>query len=64
MHEYKNIRPFHNDIIRVSLGWCNGDKFAAITNGTKCLFIQNLYKPHVKSEYVFFILGILTFIIE
>lgn len=50
VHEYKDTKPFYNDMLRVSLGWCNGDRFAAITNGTKCIFIQNLNKPHVRSE--------------
>lgn len=37
--------PFYG-IVRVSLGWCNGEQYAAIINGSKFLFIQHLAKPH------------------
>ncbi|XP_028171263.1 WD repeat-containing protein 75 [Ostrinia furnacalis] len=50
IHEYKETKANYNDILRVSLGWCQGDRFAAIANGTKCLFIQNLSQPHIHSE--------------
>ncbi|KAL0883193.1 hypothetical protein ABMA27_016630 [Loxostege sticticalis] len=50
VHEYTDTKAFYTEILRVSLGWCNGDRFAAISNGTKCLFIQNLNQPHIRSE--------------
>ncbi|CAH2048612.1 unnamed protein product, partial [Iphiclides podalirius] len=50
LYEYRQTKPLYFDIIRVALGWCNGDRFAAITNGTKVLFIQNLNQPHLRTE--------------
>ncbi|XP_053609509.1 WD repeat-containing protein 75 [Plodia interpunctella] len=35
------------ELVRVALGWCYGFRFAAISNGTKILTIQNLEQPHV-----------------
>ncbi|XP_063383974.1 WD repeat-containing protein 75 [Cydia fagiglandana] len=35
--------------VRVAIGWCNRDRFAAISNLTKFLFIQNLDKAHVHA---------------
>ncbi|XP_072949179.1 WD repeat-containing protein 75 [Epargyreus clarus] len=51
-YEFATTRPLYYDIVRVSMGWCNGDRFAAVTNGTKVLFIQNMYKPHMRTQIV------------
>lgn len=50
LYEYIDLKPKYFNILCVSLGWCNGDRFAAIINGTKVLYVQNLYKPHLKME--------------
>ncbi|XP_041979122.1 WD repeat-containing protein 75 [Aricia agestis] len=50
LYEYLDVIIKFNDIIRVSIGVCMGDKYAAITNGTSHLYIQNLYQPHLRSE--------------
>lgn len=50
LYEYTQTKPLYFDIVRVALGWCHGDRFAAITNGTKVLFIQNLQQPHLRTE--------------
>lgn len=50
LYEYNDLKLQYFNIIGVSLGWCNGDRFAAITNGTRTLYVQNLYKPHLKME--------------
>ncbi|CAG4982998.1 unnamed protein product [Parnassius apollo] len=52
LYEYTDTRPFYYDILRVAIGWCNGDRFAAISNGTKLLFIQNLFQPHLRTEII------------
>lgn len=50
IYEYQETKPKHCDMICVSLGWCNGDRYAAVTNGSRTLYIQNLQQPHVKSR--------------
>ncbi|CAG9786715.1 unnamed protein product [Diatraea saccharalis] len=52
LQKYTECKPLSTDLVQVSLGWCYGDRFAAISNGTKCIFIQNLKQPHVKTEIV------------
>ncbi|XP_068633206.1 WD repeat-containing protein 75 [Battus philenor] len=52
LYEYADTTPTFHVILGVALGWCNGDRFAAITNGTRSLYIQNLYQPHLKTEIV------------
>ncbi|CAH0715585.1 unnamed protein product, partial [Brenthis ino] len=52
LYEYNDFKLQYFNIIGVSLGWCNGDRFAAIINGTRTLYVQNLYKPHLKMELV------------
>lgn len=41
------INVLFYDMVRVAIGWCEGERFAAITNGTKTLYIQNIHKSHV-----------------
>ncbi|KAJ0176649.1 hypothetical protein K1T71_007828 [Dendrolimus kikuchii] len=41
------INALYYNMVRVVIGWCEGERFAAITNGTKTLYIQNINKPHV-----------------
>lgn len=48
--EYTESKPRYFDIIRVSIGWCNGDKYAAVSNGSKFLYIQNLFQPHIYNQ--------------
>ncbi|GBP65407.1 WD repeat-containing protein 75 [Eumeta japonica] len=48
LHEYDLNIQYHN-IISVAVGWCQEERFAAICNGTKALYIQNLAHPHLKS---------------
>lgn len=50
LYEYNHTRPTYCDMVCVSLGWCNGDRYAALTNGTKLLYIQNLQQPHIKTR--------------
>lgn len=50
VHEYMETSPIYYNIVRVAVGWCYGDRFAAIINGTARVYIQNLYQPHVKTE--------------
>ncbi|CAB3221912.1 unnamed protein product [Arctia plantaginis] len=52
LYEYKDTKVICFDMLRISLGWCNGDRFAALTNGTKYLFIQNLQQPHLKTQII------------
>ncbi|KAJ8731373.1 hypothetical protein PYW07_004537 [Mythimna separata] len=52
LYEYRDTKPTHDDMVCVSLGWCNGDRYAAVTNGTKYLYIQNLQQPHIKTRIV------------
>ncbi|XP_013165077.1 PREDICTED: WD repeat-containing protein 75 [Papilio xuthus] len=52
IHEYIDTSPFYYNIVRVAVGWCYGDRFAAIVNGTARVYIQNLYQPHVRTEIV------------
>ncbi|XP_073955806.1 WD repeat-containing protein l(2)05287 [Choristoneura fumiferana] len=40
--------PFFG-IVRVSLGWCNGEHYAAIINGSKFVYIQHMAKPHIHA---------------
>lgn len=47
---YRGTHPEYHDMICVGLGWYNGDRFAALTNGTKMLFIQNLTKPYIREQ--------------
>ncbi|XP_045772755.1 WD repeat-containing protein 75 [Maniola jurtina] len=47
---YINTNVPYFEVMCVAIGWCFGDRFAAITNGTKILYIQNLYKPHLRTE--------------
>lgn len=49
LYDY-DIAVLYFDMLQVSLGWCNGDRFAALTNGTKYLFIQNLQHPDLKTQ--------------
>ncbi|CAG9561977.1 unnamed protein product [Danaus chrysippus] len=49
LYEYTGIECFYYGIISVALGWCNGDRYAAFTVGTRKLFIQNLSQPHLYS---------------
>ena len=50
IYDYEDTRAIYNDVICVSLGWCDGDRYAALANGTKSLFIQNLQRPHIKTR--------------
>ncbi|KAI5644283.1 WD repeat-containing protein 75 [Phthorimaea operculella] len=53
VHEYSEVNAVYNeDMVSVALGHCNGDRFAAIANGTPRLFIQNLNKPHISQHIV------------
>lgn len=49
LYHYTHMLQYY-DIMCVAIGWCLGDRFAAITNGTKTLFIQNLNQPHLRAE--------------
>lgn len=49
--EYKNRDIPYCGSVRVALGWCNRDRFAAISNLTKFLFIQNLDRAHVHGYH-------------
>lgn len=50
LYDYRDTKPMYGDMICVSLGWCNGDRYAAVSNGTKVLSIQNLQQPHLKTR--------------
>lgn len=50
IYEYRDTRPMYGEMICVSLGWCDGDRYAAVTNGTRNLYIQNLQHPHIKTR--------------
>ncbi|CAH0691825.1 unnamed protein product [Spodoptera exigua] len=52
LYDYRDTKPMYGDMICVSLGWCNGDRYAAVSNGTKVLSIQNLQQPHLKTRIV------------
>ncbi|XP_063536357.1 WD repeat-containing protein 75 [Cydia strobilella] len=49
--EYKSKDIPYFGSVRVAIGWCNRDRFAAISNLTKFLFIQNLDKAHVHAYH-------------
>ncbi|KAG6443741.1 WD repeat-containing protein 75 [Manduca sexta] len=50
LHVYENFALWNtNSLVKVSLGWCNGDRYAAIINGTKFLYIQSIHQPHLMS---------------
>lgn len=44
---FKNVYMKNNSMVRVSLGYCNGERFAAVINGTTDLYIQNLQQFHI-----------------
>lgn len=49
IYEFNDTKaPYYENMIRVAIGWCNGDRFAAITNGTPKLYLQNLNHPHIN----------------
>ncbi|CAH0398369.1 unnamed protein product [Chilo suppressalis] len=50
LQEYKATKPDFTDMVQISLGWCYGDRFAAISNGTRFIYIQNLKQPHMKTR--------------
>ncbi|XP_075977994.1 WD repeat-containing protein l(2)05287 [Anticarsia gemmatalis] len=52
LYAYNDTRALFPDMVRVSLGVCAGEKYVAITNGTKYLFIQNLQQPHLKTQII------------
>lgn len=52
LYNYSDNKAMYHDMVRVSLGWCNGDRYAAVTNGTKILYIQNLQQPHVRTQII------------
>uniref|UniRef100_A0A2H1VX72 SFRICE_002080 n=1 Tax=Spodoptera frugiperda TaxID=7108 RepID=A0A2H1VX72_SPOFR len=52
LYDYRDTKPMYGDMICVSLGWCNGDRYAAVSNGTKVLSIQNLQQPHLKTRII------------
>ncbi|CAH0585754.1 unnamed protein product [Chrysodeixis includens] len=52
IYEYLDTRPMYHDMVRVSIGVCNGDKYAAVVNGTKLLYIQNLHQPHIRTQII------------
>ncbi|KAM3965319.1 WD repeat-containing protein l(2)05287 [Aphomia sociella] len=47
LQEYTNLKIKWNSMLRVSLGYCDGERFAAIINGTTDLYIQNLQQSHI-----------------
>ncbi|XP_059048482.1 WD repeat-containing protein 75 [Achroia grisella] len=47
LQTYDNMKIQNNPMLRVSIGYCNEQIFAAIINGTTDLYIQNLYQPHI-----------------
>uniref|UniRef100_S4PBR8 WD repeat-containing protein 75 n=1 Tax=Pararge aegeria TaxID=116150 RepID=S4PBR8_9NEOP len=50
LYDYTNTNINYFEIMCVAIGWCQGDRFAAITNGTRTLYVQNLYQPHLKTQ--------------
>ncbi|CAG9102281.1 unnamed protein product [Plutella xylostella] len=52
IYEYKATNVPNNGILSTAIGVCDGDKYIALCNGTKCLFIQNLIQPHLRAEII------------
>lgn len=48
--EYSGTRPKFYDMIKVAVGAYNGQKFAAVINGTKMLFVQDLTKQFNQEQ--------------
>lgn len=50
IEEFQGTQSIYYNLVRVALGMYMGDRFAAMTNGTKILFIQNLTRPYVRTQ--------------
>lgn len=49
--EYTGTRPkFYDNMVKVAVGAFNEQKFAAVINGTKMLFIQDLTKQYNQEQ--------------
>ncbi|XP_052741260.1 WD repeat-containing protein 75 [Bicyclus anynana] len=54
LYDYIQRKLKYFEIMCVAIGWCQGDRFAAFSNGTSTLHIQNLKHPHMKTELMNF----------